>query len=43
MGMKSMHNILMSLAKLSQFHNWVLVVIVVDFGGDRSFEIEIIV
>jgi hypothetical protein len=43
MGMKNMHNILMSLAKLSQFHNWVLVAAIVDFGSGSSFGIEIIV
>jgi hypothetical protein len=43
MGMKNMHNILMSLAKLSQFHNWFLIATVADFGGGHSFEIEIII
>ncbi len=38
-----MHKILMSLAKLSQLHNWVLVVAITDLGGGPNFKIEIIV
>jgi hypothetical protein len=31
------------MAKQFEFHNWVFIVVVVDFGGGPNFKIEIIV
>jgi hypothetical protein len=43
MEMRDMHNILMKCGQTIQFHNWVLVVVVIDFGGGLNFGVESIV